>query len=244
MFSVPRNGSGPVDPAPTSGAGQDDLTPPGTKGRVAAPSEGSGDGQRGPGGRANLLAARIFFLWFASGLEKRGVLARKSRLAVPNEAANGSVSRCSEAEGMGIFQEFKKFAVKGNAVDLAVGIIIGGAFSTIVKSLVNDIIMPPIGFVTGGVDFSDLYLNLRATSTATSLEQAREAGEPVIAYGLFINNVISFLIVAVAVFILVKGMNSLQEKAEKAPEPEKPVEPPREVQLLEEIRDALTAPKS
>ncbi|MEE4210599.1 MAG: large conductance mechanosensitive channel protein MscL [Parvularcula sp.] len=142
---------------------------------------------------------------------------------------------------MGIIDEFKKFAVKGNAVDLAVGLIIGGAFGTIVKSLVDDIIMPPIGYLTGGVDFSDLYINLKPDSTFASLDKAREAGEPVIAYGLFVNNIISFLIVAIAVFILVKGMNSLQDKAEKAPAEDKPVEPPRDIVLLEEIRDALRA---
>jgi large conductance mechanosensitive channel len=142
---------------------------------------------------------------------------------------------------MSMIEEFKKFAIKGNAVDLAVGIIIGGAFSTIVKSLVNDIIMPPIGYVTGGVDFSDLYVNLKTDSAFNSLEQAREAGEPVIAYGLFINNIISFLIVAWAVFFLVKGMNSLQDRAESEAPQDKPVEPPKDIQLLEEIRDAIRA---
>lgn len=142
---------------------------------------------------------------------------------------------------MGIVNEFKEFAVKGNVVDLAVGVIIGGAFGTIVKSLVSDIIMPPIGYLMGGVDFSDLYVNLKTDSVATSLEQARELGEPAVAYGLFINNVISFLIVAWAVFLLVKGMNNLQRKAEEEPEPEAPAEPPKDIQLLEEIRDALKA---
>ncbi|GGY55237.1 large conductance mechanosensitive channel protein MscL [Parvularcula lutaonensis] len=138
---------------------------------------------------------------------------------------------------MGIIDEFKEFAVKGNAVDLAVGIILGGAFSTIVKSLVNDVIMPPIGYIAGGIDFADLYWNPLG-ERYESLEAAREAGAPVIAYGLFINNVISFLIVAWAVFLLVKGMNSLQRKAEEEPEAT-PAEPPKEIQLLTEIRDAL-----
>ncbi|NNU16544.1 large conductance mechanosensitive channel protein MscL [Parvularcula sp. ZS-1/3] len=138
--------------------------------------------------------------------------------------------------------EFKEFAVKGNVVDLAVGVIIGGAFGTIVKSLVSDIIMPPIGYLMGGVDFSDLYINLKPDSVASSLEQARELGEPAVAYGLFINNVISFLIVAWAVFLLVKGMNSLQRQAEEEPAAEEtPVEAPKDIQLLEEIRDALKA---
>jgi large conductance mechanosensitive channel len=140
---------------------------------------------------------------------------------------------------MGIINEFKEFAVKGNMVDMAVGIIIGGAFGTIVQSLVNDIIMPPIGFLTGGVDFSDLYVNLNSQSAFTSLDAAREAGEPVIAYGLFINALISFLIVAWAVFMLVKGMNRLQRKAESEAPADAPVEPPKDILLLEEIRDLL-----
>ncbi|ADM08396.1 large conductance mechanosensitive channel protein [Parvularcula bermudensis HTCC2503] len=145
---------------------------------------------------------------------------------------------------MGIINEFKQFAVKGNVVDLAVGIIIGGAFSTIVKSLVNDVIMPPIGWLTGGVDFSSLYINLQditgAEAAYASLDAAREAGAPVIAYGLFINNIISFVIVAWAVFLLVKGMNSLQKKAEDE-KAAAPVEPPKDVVLLTEIRDLLKA---
>lgn len=139
---------------------------------------------------------------------------------------------------MGMINEFKEFAVKGNVVDMAVGIIIGGAFGTIVKSLVDDVIMPPIGLAMGGVDFSDLFINLGDGAYA-SLDAAREAGAPVIAYGSFINNMIAFLIVAFAVFLLVKGMNSLQKKAE-AEEAEAP-EPPKEQLLLEEIRDAIKA---
>ena len=137
---------------------------------------------------------------------------------------------------MGIITEFKEFAIKGNVVDMAVGIIIGGAFGTIVKSLVNDIIMPPIGMLMGGIDFSDLYFD-PAGGEYASLEAAREAGAPAIAYGLFINNVISFLIVAWAVFMLVKGMNSLKRKEEEAPS--EPPAPPKQEVLLEEIRDLL-----
>ncbi|MEM9233907.1 MAG: large conductance mechanosensitive channel protein MscL [Pseudomonadota bacterium] len=137
---------------------------------------------------------------------------------------------------MGIINEFKEFAVKGNMVDMAVGIIIGGAFGTIVKSLVSDIIMPPIGYLAGGLDFSDLYYNPEGT-VYESLDAAREAGAPAIAYGLFINNLISFLIVAWAVFMLVKGMNSMKRKQEEAPE-EAPAPPAEEV-LLTEIRDLL-----
>lgn len=141
---------------------------------------------------------------------------------------------------MGIIKEFQEFAVKGNVMDMAVGIIIGGAFGTIVKSLVNDIIMPPIGLALGGVDFSDLFINLSEVQYQ-SLAAAQEAGAPVIAYGSFINNVISFLIVAWAVFLLVKGMNRLQKKAEAEPTPAEAPPPPKEQVLLEEIRDLLKA---
>lgn len=139
---------------------------------------------------------------------------------------------------MGILKEFQDFAVKGNVVDMAVGIIIGGAFGTIVKSLVDDVLMPPIGLLLGGVDFSDLFVNL-GDGAYDSLEAAKEAGAPVIAYGSFINNVISFLIVAWAVFMLVKAMNTLKKKEEAAPA--EPPAPPKSEVLLEEIRDALKA---
>lgn len=132
---------------------------------------------------------------------------------------------------MGIIREFQEFAVKGNVVDMAVGIIIGGAFGTIVSSLVNDVLMPPIGLLMGGVDFSDKVLTLKAATA--------DAEAVTLNYGNFINNVISFLIVAWAVFMLVKGMNSLKKKQEEAPA-EAPA-PPRQEVLLEEIRDALRA---
>ena len=138
----------------------------------------------------------------------------------------------------GFFQEFKEFAMHGNVVDLAVGLVIGAAFGAIVTSLVNDVIMPPIGLVMGNVDFSGLFLNLSDRDYA-SLAAAREAGAPVIAYGAFINAVINFVIVAFAIFIVVKGMNRLRRKQEQAPE-ETPV-PPRQETLLEEIRDLLKA---
>ena len=132
---------------------------------------------------------------------------------------------------MGMIQEFKEFAVKGNAMDMAVGIIIGGAFGGIVKSLVGDVIMPPIGLALGNVDFSSIVITLRqATADAEAVT---------INIGTFINNVIAFLIVAWAVFMLVKGMNSLKKKQEEAPA-EAPA-PPRSEVLLEEIRDALKA---
>ncbi|WP_084398579.1 large conductance mechanosensitive channel protein MscL [Henriciella aquimarina] len=135
-----------------------------------------------------------------------------------------------------MFKEFKEFAMKGNLVDLAVGFILGGAFSTIVKSLVNDIMMPPLGLLLGGVDFADLILPLDG-NTYGSLAAANEAGAPVIAYGLFINNVISFVIMALALFFVVKGVNSLKRKQDEAPA-EAPA-PPRQEVLLEEIRNLL-----
>jgi large conductance mechanosensitive channel len=138
----------------------------------------------------------------------------------------------------GFFQEFKEFAMRGNVVDLAVGLVIGAAFGAIVNSLVNDIIMPPIGLVMGNVDFSDLFINLSGQEYA-SLAAAREAGAPVIAYGAFINVLINFVIVALAIFLVVKAMNRLRRKQEQAPE-ETPV-PPRQETLLEEIRDILKA---
>ena len=138
----------------------------------------------------------------------------------------------------GFVQEFKEFAMRGNVVDLAVGLVIGAAFGAIVNSLVNDIIMPPIGLVMGNVDFSDLFTNLSGQEYA-SLAAAREAGAPVIAYGAFINVVINFVIVALAIFLVVKAMNRLRRKQEQAPE-ETPV-PPRQETLLEEIRDILKA---
>jgi len=140
-----------------------------------------------------------------------------------------------------MFKEFKEFAMKGNLVDLAVGFILGGAFSTIVKSLVNDIIMPPLGLVLGGVDFADLLVPLDG-GTYDSLEAANEAGAPVIAYGLFINNVISFLIMVFALFFVVKGINSMKRKQEEAPAEAPP--PPRQEVLLEEIRNLLAKQQS
>ncbi|MCB1723906.1 MAG: large-conductance mechanosensitive channel protein MscL [Gammaproteobacteria bacterium] len=119
-----------------------------------------------------------------------------------------------------MLEEFKKFAMRGNVVDMAVGIIIGGAFGTIVKSLVDDVIMPPIGLLLGGVDFSDLFITLKEGATAgpyATVEAAKEAGAVTLNAGLFINSVISFTIVAFAVFLLIKGMNSLQKKEEEAP---------------------------
>ena len=137
---------------------------------------------------------------------------------------------------MGLMKEFKEFAVKGNALDMAVGIIIGAAFGKIVSSLVNDVIMPPIGKLLGNVDFSGLFINLSSTAYQT-LAEAQKAGAPTLNYGSFIQTVLDFLIVAWAVFMMVKGINALKRKEEKAPE--EPSKPSEEVVLLQEIRDAL-----
>jgi large conductance mechanosensitive channel len=138
----------------------------------------------------------------------------------------------------GLLQEFKEFALRGNVVDLAVGLIIGAAFGAIVNSLVADVIMPPIGLLMGNVDFSDLFINLSGQDYP-SLAAARAAGAPVIAYGAFLNAVINFIIVALAIFVLVKGMNQLRRK--QAEEPAEPPEAPRQEVLLQEIRDILKA---
>ena len=135
-----------------------------------------------------------------------------------------------------MFKEFKDFAMRGNVVDLAVGFILGGAFSTIVSSLVRDILMPPIGLLMGGVDFSSLFIPLDGQSYNT-LAAAQEAAAPTINYGLFINNIISFVIVAFALFLIVRGMNTLNKKEAASPEP--PAAPSTEQVLLAEIRDLL-----
>jgi large conductance mechanosensitive channel len=137
-----------------------------------------------------------------------------------------------------MLKEFKEFAMRGNVVDLAVGIIIGAAFGKIVTSLVNDIVMPPIGLLLGNVDFTDLFLSLNGESYE-SLAAANAAGAPVVRYGIFINTVLDFLIVAFAVFLLVKGVNRLKRKEEV--KPQAPAAPSAEVQLLTEIRDAVRA---
>ena len=117
-----------------------------------------------------------------------------------------------------MFDEFKKFAMRGNVVDMAVGIIIGAAFGKIVSSAVNDLIMPPIGMLLGGVDFSNLFISLGAVSYET-LAAAEAAGAPVIKYGVFINTVLDFIIVAFAIFVAIKAMNKLQKEGEAAPAP-------------------------
>ena len=140
---------------------------------------------------------------------------------------------------MKILEEFKTFAMKGNVVDMAVGVIIGGAFGKIVSSLVNDILMPPIGKVLGGVDFKHLYFNLSG-GAYPNLEAAKAAGAATINYGIFINQIIDFLIVAFTIFMMIKGMNALQRRQEAKPAaPAAPPPPPRQEMLLEEIRNLL-----
>ena len=120
-----------------------------------------------------------------------------------------------------MFKEFKEFAVRGNVVDMAVGIIMGGAFGTIAKSLVDDVIMPPIGMLLGGVDFSNLFVVIKkgadAAASYASLADAKKAGAVAIGYGQFLNTVIAFLIVAFAVFMLVKSLNTMKRKEAAAP---------------------------
>lgn len=136
-----------------------------------------------------------------------------------------------------MFKEFKAFAMRGNVVDMAVGIIIGAAFGKIISSLVKDIIMPPIGVLLGGVDFSNLFVDL-SMSGYTTIAAAEAAGAPLLKYGLFINTVIDFSIVAFAIFMMVKAMNKLKKQEAEAPPPPPP-EPTTEEKLLTEIRDLL-----
>ena len=140
-----------------------------------------------------------------------------------------------------MLKEFKEFALKGNMLDMAVGIVIGAAFGTIVKSLVADIIMPPIGLAMGGVDFSNMFIVLKqgaeAAAPYASLADAQAAGAVTMNYGVFVNNIISFLIIAFALFVVIKGMNELKRKEEAAPKA--PPKPSDEVLLLTEIRDSL-----
>ena len=138
---------------------------------------------------------------------------------------------------MGFIKEFKEFAMKGNVMDMAVGVIIGGAFGKIVSSLVDDILMPIIGKLTGNVSFVDLFVTL-GDGDYSSLAAAKEAGAAVFAYGQFIQNVVDFLIVAFCIFLMLKGINKLNRKKEEEPAPEEPKGPTQE-ELLAEIRDLL-----
>ena len=137
-------------------------------------------------------------------------------------------------EKKGIVSEFKEFITRGNVMDMAVGIIIGGAFTAIVQSLVNDLLMPVIGALFGGIDFSTLKYVVRAADEAAGIEEAA------IKYGSFIQAIVNFLLIAVVIFLLVKGINKMRRKKEEpAPAPAPDPEPSEEVKLLTEIRDAL-----
>lgn len=143
-----------------------------------------------------------------------------------------------------MLQEFKKFALKGNMVDMAVGIIIGAAFGTVVKSLVDDVVNPLIAALFSAPDFSNLFVVLRnpTDQAFTSIEAARQAGATVLGYGLFLNAVVAFLIVAVVLFFVVKSMNRmLEKKTEQTATPAAPPEPTPQEALLAEIRDLLKA---
>lgn len=131
------------------------------------------------------------------------------------------------AKAKGFLEEFKAFALKGNVIDLAVAVVVGTAFNKIVSSLVENIIMPLIGMLTGGIDFKDLTI---------------EVGDATIAYGVFLQSVIDFVIIAFSIFIAIKVLRSLQRKEDEKPESQKSVEPPEEVRLLREIRDSLRRP--
>ena len=137
-------------------------------------------------------------------------------------------------EKKGIVAEFKEFITRGNVMDMAVGIIIGGAFTAIVTSLVNDLLMPVIGALFGGIDFSTLKYVIRAADESAGIEEAA------IKYGSFIQAIVNFLLIAIVIFLLVRGLNKLRRKKEEpAPEPAPDPEPSEEVKLLTEIRDAL-----
>lgn len=143
-------------------------------------------------------------------------------------------------KGTGMFKEFKSFIARGNVMDLAVGVIIGGAFGLIVSSLVNDIVMPVVGVVFGGFDFSNYFLPLSDKVTAVTLAEARKQGA-VFAYGNFLTVAINFVILAWIIFLMVKGVNKLRSSVErqKVEEKKAPAPPPEDVRLLTEIRDLL-----
>src|SRR5215469_4481243 len=135
-----------------------------------------------------------------------------------------------------MLEEFRKFVMRGNVIDLAVGVIIGASFTGIVNSLVKDVLMPPIGLLLGGIDFSEFFVTLKGDHAIASLQAAQKAGNVTINYGLFINTIINFLIIAFVLFLIIRAINRLQS-AKEAP----PAVVPEEVQLLREIRDSLKA---
>jgi large conductance mechanosensitive channel len=139
---------------------------------------------------------------------------------------------------MGMLQEFKTFAMRGNVVDMAVGVIIGGAFGAIVSAMVSDILMPVVGVATGGVNFKDQFIALDGKTYAT-MDLAKQAGVATLNYGSVIDATIKFIVVAFVLFMVIKGMNSAKKKEEAAPAPAAPAEPPAQEKLLAEIRDLL-----
>jgi large conductance mechanosensitive channel len=144
---------------------------------------------------------------------------------------------------MGMLQEFREFAVKGNVVDLAVGVIVGAAFGKIVDSLVGDVVMPLVGRVIGKLDFSNLFIVLAdpPPGTPLTLDALKKAGVPVLAWGNFVTIAVNFVILAFVIFLMVKQINRLRRKEEAAPAPAEPPADPEDVKLLREIRDSLRA---
>ncbi len=141
---------------------------------------------------------------------------------------------------MSMLAEFKEFAVKGNAVDLAVGVIIGGAFGKIVDSIVGDLIMPVVGAMIGSLDFSNLFYVIgKNPNNLTALADLKKAGVPVFAYGSFLTILVNFVLLAFIIFVMVKQINRLRPKEEPAAAPAEPPPPPEDIVLLREIRDAL-----
>ena len=142
---------------------------------------------------------------------------------------------------MGFISEFKEFAMRGNVLDMAVGVIIGGAFGKIISSLVDDVIMPVVGKAVGNVDFTNLFINLSDDTTYKSLAEAKEAGVSILAYGQFIQTTVDFLIVAFCIFMVIKGINKLSNLKKKKQEEAAPAAPagPTQEELLAEIRDLL-----
>ena len=136
-----------------------------------------------------------------------------------------------------MLKEFKEFAMKGNVLDMAIGVIMGGAFGKIVSSLVSDVLMPPIGLLLGGVDFTGLFINLSGTAQP-SLVAAKAAGAPTLNYGVFLQTIFDFIIIAFVIFMFVKQMNRFKREAPSAP-PAPPAGPTNEEKLLMEIRDAM-----